>query len=118
MFKLFVLSGLARPVYLLKNLLRAELVDTIRLIHAGKRRMPPEIAQEIAEHSCEDVITERELDVLRGVSRGRANKTIADDLNISAHTVKNHIKSILAKLGANDRTDAVVIAIRRGYIEM
>jgi DNA-binding NarL/FixJ family response regulator len=104
--------------YLLKNLLRTELVDTIRLIHAGKRRMPPEIAQEIAEHSSEDVITERELDVLRGVSRGRANKAIADDLNISEHTVKNHIKSILSKLGANDRTDAVVIAIRRGYIEM
>lgn len=104
--------------YLLKNLLRTELVDTIRLIHAGKRRIPPEIAQEIAEHVSEDVITERELDVLRGVSRGRANKTIADDLNISEHTVKNHIKSILSKLGANDRTDAVVIAIRRGYIEM
>jgi DNA-binding NarL/FixJ family response regulator len=104
--------------YLLKNLLRTELVDTIRLIHAGKRRMPPEIAQEIAEHASDDVVTGRELDVLRAVSRGRANKTIANDLNISEYTVKNHIKSILSKLGANDRTDAVVIAIRRGYIEM
>ncbi len=104
--------------YLLKNLLRTELIDTIRLIHAGKRKMPPEIAQQIAEHAIEDAITARELDVLRGVSRGKPNKIIADDLCISEHTVKNHIKSILSKLDANDRTDAVLIAIRRGYIEM
>jgi len=104
--------------YLLKNLLRTELIDTIRLIHAGKRRIPPEIAQQIAEHAAEDVITPRELEVLREVSRGKANKIIADDLRITEHTVKNHIKSILSKLDANDRTGAVVIAIRRGYIEM
>ena len=104
--------------YLLKNLLRTELIDTIRLVHAGKRRIPPEIAQQIAEHATDDTISPRELDVLRGVSKGKANKIIASDLNISEHTVKNHIKSILSKLSASDRTDAVVIAIRRGYIEM
>jgi DNA-binding NarL/FixJ family response regulator len=103
--------------YLLKNLLRTELIDTIRLIHAGKKKMPPEIAQQIAEHSMEDSVSARELKVLRGVSRGKSNKIIADDLSISEHTVKNHIKNILSKLDANDRTDAVVIAIRRGFIE-
>jgi DNA-binding NarL/FixJ family response regulator len=104
--------------YLLKNLLRTELIDTIRLVHAGKRKMPSEIAHQIAEHAMEDSITERELEVLRGVSGGKANKIIADELCISEHTVKNHIKSILSKLDASDRTDAVVIAIRRGYLEM
>jgi DNA-binding NarL/FixJ family response regulator len=104
--------------YLLKNLLRTELIDTIRLVHSGRRRIPPEIAQELAEHAADDTITPRELDILRGVSQGKANKTIADDLDISEHTVKNHIKSILSKLDANDRTDAVMIAIRRGYLEI
>jgi DNA-binding NarL/FixJ family response regulator len=104
--------------YLLKNLLRTELIDTIRLVHSGRRRIPPEVAQQLAEHIADDAVTPRELEILRGVSKGKANKIIADDLNISEHTVKNHIKSILSKLEANDRTDAVVIAIRRGYIEM
>jgi DNA-binding NarL/FixJ family response regulator len=104
--------------YLLKNLLRTELIDTIRLVHSGRRRIPPDVAQQLAEHAGDDAITPRELEILRGVSKGKANKIIADDLNISEHTVKNHIKSILSKLNANDRTDAVVIAIRRGYIEM
>jgi DNA-binding NarL/FixJ family response regulator len=104
--------------YLLKNLLRTELIDTIRLVHGGRRRIPPEVAQQLAEHAADDAITPRELEILHGVSKGKANKIIADDLNISEHTVKNHIKSILSKLDANDRTDAVVIAIRRGYIEM
>jgi DNA-binding NarL/FixJ family response regulator len=104
--------------YLLKNLLRTELIDTIRLVHGGRRRIPPEVAQQLAEHAADDAITPRELEILQGVSKGKANKVIADDLNISEHTVKNHIKSILSKLDANDRTDAVVIAIRRGYIEM
>lgn len=104
--------------YLLKNLLRTELIETIRLIQAGKKRIPAEIAQQIAEYAMEDSIIEREVEVLRRVSRGKANKVIADDLCISKHTVKNHIKSILSKLDASDRTDAVVIGIRRGYIEM
>ena len=104
--------------YLLKNLVRKELTDTIRAIHAGMRRIPPDVAQQLAEHAADDAITARELDVLRMVAQGKANKTIASDLNIAEHTVKNHMKSILSKLGADDRTGAVVIAARRGYIEI
>jgi DNA-binding NarL/FixJ family response regulator len=104
--------------YLLKNLLRTELIDTIRLVHAGRKRIPPEVAQEMAEHAGDEAITPRELEVLRGIAKGKANKIVASDLNISEHTVKNHVKNILAKLNANDRTDAVMIAIRRGIIEM
>jgi DNA-binding NarL/FixJ family response regulator len=104
--------------YLLKNLVRKELTETIRAIHAGMRRIPPEVAQQLAEHAADDAITIRELDVLRMVAQGKANKMIASDLNIAEHTVKNHMKSILSKLGADDRTGAVVIAARRGYIEI
>src|SRR5215468_7667471 len=101
--------------YLLKNLLRTELVETIRLVYSGHKRIPPEIAQEIAEHAVDDSVTARELDVLRGVADGHSNKIIASDLKISEHTVKNHLKSILSKLGASDRTRAVMIAIKRGF---
>ena len=104
--------------YLLKNLLRAELIDTIRIVHSGRRRIPPEIAREMAEHAADDSLSVRELDVLRAVSQGQANKIIASELGISENTVKNHVKSILSKLDASDRTDAAIIAIRRGYIEM
>lgn len=104
--------------FLLKDTLRSELTNTIRLVHAGGRRIPPEIAQQIAEHSAEDALSERELDVLRGVARGRSNKIIAAELAISEHTVKNHLKSILSKLNADDRTHAVTIALKRGYIEL
>ena len=104
--------------YLLKNLLRTELVETIRLIHSGQKRVPPEIAQQIAEHAADDSITNRELDVLRGVAKGNSNKIIASELNISEHTVKNHLKSILSKLDASDRTHAVMIALKRGFLEM
>jgi len=104
--------------YLLKNLLRTELTDTIRLVHEGRKRIPPEVAQQMAEHAADEAITPRELDVLRAIARGKANKIVAADLNISEHTVKNHVKNILAKLNANDRTDAVMIAIRRGFIEL
>lgn len=104
--------------YLLKNLLRTELIDTIKLVHAGGRRIPPEIAQQIAVHAADDALSARELEVLHAVSQGKANKVIAGDLQISESTVKNHLKNILAKLNASDRTDAVVIAIQRGYIEM
>lgn len=104
--------------YLLKNLLRTELVETIRLIHAGQKRVPQEIAQQIAEHAADDSISDRELDVLRGVAKGNSNKIIASDLNISEHTVKNHLKSILSKLDASDRTHAVMIALKRGFLEM
>jgi DNA-binding NarL/FixJ family response regulator len=104
--------------YLLKNQLRTELIDTIRIVHSGRRRIPPDIAQEMAEHAADDSLSQRELDVLRAVSQGQANKIIASELGISENTVKNHVKSILSKLDASDRTDAAIIAIRRGYIEM
>jgi DNA-binding NarL/FixJ family response regulator len=104
--------------YLLKSMLRAELIDTIRLVHRGHRRIPPEIALEIAEHAADEVITSRELDVLRGVARGGSNKLIADELSISEHTVKGHLKNILGKLNANDRTHAVMIALRRGLLDI
>jgi DNA-binding NarL/FixJ family response regulator len=104
--------------YLLKNLLRTELIDTIRLVHAGQRRIPPEIAQQLAYHAADDVLTSRELEVLRGIAQGQSNKVIAFHLNIVEHTVKNHIKSILNKLNATDRTGAAMIAVSRGYIDI
>ena len=104
--------------YLLKNLLRTELVETIRSVHRGHKRIPPEIAQQIAEHAADDSLTTRELEVLRRVAKGNSNKVIASDLNISEHTVKNHLKSILSKLNASDRTHAVMIALQRGFLEM
>ena len=104
--------------YLLKSMLRKELLDTIRAVHAGKRRVPPEIAMEIAEHAADDALTERELEVLRRVGGGLSNKQIAQQLTISEGTVKAHMKSILPKLGARDRTHAVMIAVKRGIIEV
>jgi DNA-binding NarL/FixJ family response regulator len=104
--------------YLLKNMLRKDLIDTIRLVHSGKRRIPPEIAKELAEHSMDDALTTREIDVLRGVAGGNSNGGIASELCISEHTVKNHVKSILSKLRASDRTHAVMIALKRGFIDL
>jgi DNA-binding NarL/FixJ family response regulator len=104
--------------YLLKSMLRTELIDTIRLVHAGHRRIPQEIAAEMAEHVADDGLTDREIETLRGVARGNSNKTIAETLGISEHTVKGHLKSILSKLGASDRTHAVMIAMKRGFLEM
>ena len=104
--------------YLLKNLVRKELTDTIRAVHAGFRRIPPNIAQQLAEHLAGEALTARELDVLREVAKGKGNKIIASDLEIAEHTVIIHIKSILTKLGADDRTGAVITAARRGYIEI
>jgi DNA-binding NarL/FixJ family response regulator len=104
--------------YLLKSLVRKELIETIRLVHAGKRRVPAEIATEIAEHVADDVLTEREVQVLRGVASGRSNKLIAVELDISEETVKTHMKSILPKLNASDRTHAVMIALKRGILDL
>jgi DNA-binding NarL/FixJ family response regulator len=104
--------------YLLKSTLRKELVETIRTVHAGKKRIPTEIAMEIAEHHIDDSLTEREIEVLKQVAAGNANKTIASHLNISEETVKAHMKNILSKLSANDRTHAVTIALKRGIIEI
>jgi DNA-binding NarL/FixJ family response regulator len=104
--------------YLLKNLVRKELLDTIRVVHAGKRRVPPEIATEIAEHVADDALTEREIEVLRRVAAGKSNKVIAAELDISEGTVKTHMKSILPKLDASDRTHAVMIALKRGIFDV
>jgi DNA-binding NarL/FixJ family response regulator len=104
--------------YLLKGLLRKELLDTIRAVHAGQRRIPPEVAVEIAEHATDDGLTPREIDVLRLIAGGNANKEIAARLSITEETVKGHIKNILAKLGANDRTHAVTIGLKRGVIDL
>ncbi len=103
--------------YLLKNMLRKELLDTIRIVHAGRRRIPDEIAKELGEHSLEDALTEREVEVLKMVASGTPNKVIAYELALAEPTVKSHLKNIFQKLGANDRTHAVTIAIRRGYID-
>jgi len=104
--------------YLLKNMLRKELVETIRTVHSGRRRIPPEIAVEMAEHHADDALTVREIDVLRQVASGNANKIIADHLEISEETVKAHMRKILSKLDANDRTHAVAIAVKRGIIDL
>lgn len=101
--------------YLLKSMLRAELVNAIRIVHGGGRRIPPEIATGLAEHMDADSLSSREIEVLRSVAAGHSNKIVADDLGISEDTVKGHMKNILPKLGANDRTHAVLIAIKRGY---
>lgn len=104
--------------YLLKNLLRKELLDTIRLVHAGHKRIPPDVASQLAEHATDENLSEREIEVLRLISGGNANKEIAAQLAITEETVKGHVKNILAKLAANDRTHAVTIALKRGIIEL
>ena len=103
--------------YLLKGMLRNELVNTIRRVHAGQRHIPPQIASEIAEHFIADALSDREIEVLRCVAAGCANKIIADQLSITEDTVKGHMKNILAKLKANDRTHAVMIAMKRGFLD-
>ena len=103
--------------YLLKSMLRKELLDTIRLVNAGQQRIPPEIAAELAEHVIDDTLSDREIDVLKRVVKGTSNKIIAAQLSVSEATVKAHMKSILAKLGANDRTHAITIAMRRGFLD-
>jgi DNA-binding NarL/FixJ family response regulator len=104
--------------YLLKSLVRKELLETIRAVHAGKRRVPPEIATEIAEHVADDALTAREVEVLRRVAAGKSNKLIAAELDISEGTVKTHMKSILPTLDASDRTHAVMIALKRGILDL
>src|ERR1700756_3791964 len=104
--------------YLLKGSLRKELLETIRAVHAGHKRMSPEIASQLAEHAVDDTLTLREIDVLRLLADGNANKLIAAQLSITEDTVKGHVKNILSKLGANDRTHAVTIALKRGITEL
>jgi DNA-binding NarL/FixJ family response regulator len=104
--------------YLLKGLLRKELIETIRAVHAGQKRLTPEVAAQIAEHALDEGLTPREIDVLRIVAGGNSNKEIAVRLSISEETVKGYLKNILAKLSANDRTHAVTIGLRRGIIDL
>jgi DNA-binding NarL/FixJ family response regulator len=103
--------------YLLKSMLRNELIGTIRTVHGGGRRIPPEIASELADHMCADALSPREVEVLRSVAAGHSNKIVADELTISEDTVKGHMKNVLSKLGANDRTHAVLIALKRGFLD-
>lgn len=104
--------------YLLKSSLRGELLDTIRMVHSGKRYVPPDVAQAIAIHSAEEPLTPREIAVLERVAAGKANKLIAWDLSLSEDTVKAHLRSIYSKLDVNDRTKAVTVGLRRGIIAL
>ena len=104
--------------YILKGHVHRELLEAIRAVHAGKKRIPPEVAAELADHATEENLSSREIDVLRLIASGNANKIIADQLSISEETVKTHVTNILSKLGANDRTHAVMIAVKRGIIEL
>jgi DNA-binding NarL/FixJ family response regulator len=104
--------------YLLKSMPPAELVEGIRQVYAGKKRIPPQLAAQLAEHLGEDALTPREIEVLQHIAKGNRNRDIADRLFITEETVKVHIKHIMEKLGASDRTQAVAIAVRRGIIQL
>jgi DNA-binding NarL/FixJ family response regulator len=104
--------------YLLKNTIHKELTETIRAVHAGKKALSPEASYEIAEHATDDALTPAEINVLRLIAAGNANKQIADQLKITEETVKGRVKNILSKLGANDRTQAAMIGLKRGIIEL
>jgi DNA-binding NarL/FixJ family response regulator len=104
--------------YLLKSSLRKELLETIRSVHAGQKRLGPEVAVEIAEHSTDNTLTPREISVLKLIAGGNANKEIAAQLGITEESVKGYVKNILSKLSANDRTHAVTIGLKRGIIDL
>ena len=104
--------------YMLKSMPPKELVEVIRQVHAGKKRIPPEIAAHLAEHYSDESLTGREVEVLRQIAGGNRNRDIADKLFITEETVKVHIKHIMEKLGATDRTQAVAIGVRRGIIQL
>ncbi len=104
--------------YLLKSTLHKELLQTIRAVHAGRKALSPEASYEIAEHATDDALTPAEIAVLRLIAAGNANKQIADQLSITEETVKSRVKNILSKLGANDRTHAAMIGLKRGIIEL
>ena len=104
--------------YILKGHVHRELLEAIRAVHAGKKRIPPDVAAELADHAAENELSSREIEVLRLIASGNANKLIADQLSISEETVKSHVTNILSKLGANDRTHAVTIGLRRGIIDL
>ena len=104
--------------YVLKGHVHRELLETIRAVHAGQKRIPPDVATELAEHTMDDELTAREIDVLRLIASGNANKQIADQLSIGEATVKSHVTNILSKLGANGRAHAVTIGLKRGIIDL
>jgi two-component system, NarL family, response regulator len=104
--------------YILKGHVHRELLETIRAVHAGQKRISPDIAAELAQYAADDSLSPRELDVLRLIAAGNSNKLIADQLSIGEATVKSHVTNILSKLGANDRAHAVTIGLKRGIIEM
>jgi DNA-binding NarL/FixJ family response regulator len=104
--------------YILKGHVPKELLDTIRAVQAGEKRIPPEIAAQLADHAADDSLTEREIEVLKLIAAGNSNKLIADQLSIGEATVKSHVTNILSKLSANDRAHAVTIALQRGIIEL
>jgi DNA-binding NarL/FixJ family response regulator len=104
--------------YILKGLVRKELLQTIRTVHAGQKRIQSEIAAKLADHAADDPLTEREIEVLTMMGDGNSNKMIADKLRITEHTVKGHVKSILSKMGASDRTHAVKLGIQRGITKL
>jgi len=104
--------------YILKGHVHRELLETIRTVHAGRKRIPPDIATELAEHATEDELSPREIEVLRLIASGNSNKEIADQLSIGETTVKSHVTNILSKLSANDRAHAVTIGLRRGIIAL
>lgn len=104
--------------YVAKGMVRDELLEVIRIVHSGKRRIPAALAQVLAEHVSDDELSPRELEVLRLVSTGQRNKEIAAELSIAEDTVKMHVRNLMAKLGASDRTEAVTIALRRGILHL
>jgi len=104
--------------YILKTTPPADMTEAIRLVHAGKKRIPPDVAARLAEHLSDETLTEREVEVLQLVGGGNRNRDIADRLFVSEETVKVHMKHIMEKLGASDRTQAVTIGLRRGLIQV
>ena len=104
--------------YMLKSDVRKDLPDTIRSVHAGKKRIDSEVAAQLADHVADDALTPREIEVLALIALGNSNKLIADKLSIADETVKGHVSSVLSKLGAHDRTHAVTLAVKRGIIEL
>jgi DNA-binding NarL/FixJ family response regulator len=104
--------------YILKGHVHRELLAIIRAVHSGQKRIPPEIAAEVANHAADDELSPRQLEILRLIAAGNANKNIADQLNIGEATVKSHVTTILSKLGANDRTHAATIGLKRGIIDL
>ena len=104
--------------YVLKGHVHRELLEIIRAVHAGQKRIPPDIAAQLAEHAADDALSARELEVLRLIAAGNSNKRIASQLAIGEATVKSHVTNILSKLGANDRTHAVTLALKRGIVDL